>query len=645
MTESETDEQLLGPSAEIAAFPSAPERSSPRERIEAECDEPGREEDAAFGGTPEAEVPSAIDPEPVRPTLFVPPDLRANPRGRPRTPSPDPFPPAVLPESGERPPSEPPTPEASSPSSPRTLAKGLLPHLPDLDEMAPRRAPQAVDLERPTPETAGPADVGSSDEITPLPAGPPRWRTGIAAVGAAFEHGARTLPAALRRAWSAYSLFCARLQALLSRLTGRAVNHGGRAAVAAGRLSTAASRRSARLAGRALVGVGAAVRRGVACAAPLAKRALTSAGTATARLGKSAAAKAGQGAALSAQAARGSGAALGRGAIRTAGEVRGTLRKAVDALEARRREREARPAPSARTAGASSAVVPEVNGKSSLPEVPPPSVAKDRKAVATVAAMSAVSGSTFSFFKPLASRLRTLPRPEPLTASLAVAALASIALFVSTLLSVLATDGTTATLTVAIPDRPATPASDPDPAGRAAVDAGADAARRGSDLVGTLPPAPSDDGPLADIVAHIASRQTAAASSQRAVSLVATAEAIDGLSQFALAAKVVGLDKLLKPGEPYTVFAPSDAAFAALGTDRMEALLEPAGHERLLALLNHHILQGRVTSDDLDADGREYASMADAALTVDAASLIDADHPTANGVLHVIDEVLAVPGG
>ena len=147
-----------------------------------------------------------------------------------------------------------------------------------------------------------------------------------------------------------------------------------------------------------------------------------------------------------------------------------------------------------------------------------------------------------------------------------------------------------------------------------------------------------------------------AASSPRSASyaevgaLLSRAETIDGLGQFTRAAEIVGLERLLRPGERYTIFAPNDEAFAKLAPGEVDGLLEPTGHERLLTLLSHHILPQRLSFDDLVGEVGEVGTLAGQTVTVDGAevvriggaSMVETDLEAKNGVLHVIDRVLPI---
>ncbi|MEP0547033.1 MAG: fasciclin domain-containing protein [Rhodothermales bacterium] len=110
------------------------------------------------------------------------------------------------------------------------------------------------------------------------------------------------------------------------------------------------------------------------------------------------------------------------------------------------------------------------------------------------------------------------------------------------------------------------------------------------------------------------------------------------------ALRSTGLDAALASGEAFTLFAPTDAAFAKLPAGTLEGLTP----EQLTGILRYHVLVGAASSEDaaaLDAapsvqgsDLTFYAS--DAGLTVNGAAITEADVQASNGVIHVIDTVL-----
>ena len=132
------------------------------------------------------------------------------------------------------------------------------------------------------------------------------------------------------------------------------------------------------------------------------------------------------------------------------------------------------------------------------------------------------------------------------------------------------------------------------------------------------------------------------------MSIVETAAATESLSTLAAAIEAAGLvDTLSGPG-PFTVFAPTDAAFAALPEGTLDRLLLPENRERLRVLLAYHVLPGEVTSADIagqrvavpTAMGAPLQIDTTAGLMVDNANIIAADIDASNGVIHVIDRVL-----
>ena len=118
------------------------------------------------------------------------------------------------------------------------------------------------------------------------------------------------------------------------------------------------------------------------------------------------------------------------------------------------------------------------------------------------------------------------------------------------------------------------------------------------------------------------------------------------------AVQAAGLVDTLKGEGPFTVFAPTDAAFAALPEGTVEALLRPENKDQLVAILTYHVIPGKVMSADIagtkvDAptvQGQSVSIDATDGVTVDGASVVSADVETSNGVIHVIDKVILPPG-
>lgn len=116
------------------------------------------------------------------------------------------------------------------------------------------------------------------------------------------------------------------------------------------------------------------------------------------------------------------------------------------------------------------------------------------------------------------------------------------------------------------------------------------------------------------------------------------------------ALEAAGLVDTLATDGPFTVFAPTDEAFAALPEGTLETLLQPENRDQLTAILTYHVIAGEVESSDI-ADQSLYAdTLQGQALAIDAtgygvringsARVVTADISASNGVIHVIDSVL-----
>ncbi len=119
-----------------------------------------------------------------------------------------------------------------------------------------------------------------------------------------------------------------------------------------------------------------------------------------------------------------------------------------------------------------------------------------------------------------------------------------------------------------------------------------------------------------------------------------------------LAAALTAADLLdtLKGEGPFTVFAPTDAAFAALPEGTVETLLKPENKDQLVAVLTYHVLPGKVMATDLVDDmkaatvqGGEVTIDLDNGAMVNDAKVTTADIAASNGVIHVIDKVILPP--
>jgi uncharacterized surface protein with fasciclin (FAS1) repeats len=130
--------------------------------------------------------------------------------------------------------------------------------------------------------------------------------------------------------------------------------------------------------------------------------------------------------------------------------------------------------------------------------------------------------------------------------------------------------------------------------------------------------------------------------------IVGTAVAAGQFKTLAAALSAAGLVDTLKGDGPFTVFAPTDAAFAKLPPGTVESLLRPENKEKLKAVLTYHVVAGKAMAADLK-DGESVKTVNGKDLTpaisggkvmVGNANVVKADVAASNGVIHVIDAVL-----
>lgn len=134
--------------------------------------------------------------------------------------------------------------------------------------------------------------------------------------------------------------------------------------------------------------------------------------------------------------------------------------------------------------------------------------------------------------------------------------------------------------------------------------------------------------------------------------IVDTAVGAGSFGTLVAAVRAAGLVDTLKGEGPFTVFAPTDAAFAALPAGTVEELLKPENKDKLTAILTYHVVAGKVMSGDL-SDGMTAATVNGAnitirttgGVTVNGANVTQADIEASNGVIHVIDAVILPPEG
>ena len=132
--------------------------------------------------------------------------------------------------------------------------------------------------------------------------------------------------------------------------------------------------------------------------------------------------------------------------------------------------------------------------------------------------------------------------------------------------------------------------------------------------------------------------------------IVELAVGSESLSTLVAAVKAGGLVETLSGEGPFTVFAPTNEAFAALPAGTLESLLKPENKDQLISILTYHVVSGKVMSSDL-SDGQKASTVQGADIIIDLkdgvkindANVVGADVKASNGVVHIIDKVILPP--
>ena len=131
--------------------------------------------------------------------------------------------------------------------------------------------------------------------------------------------------------------------------------------------------------------------------------------------------------------------------------------------------------------------------------------------------------------------------------------------------------------------------------------------------------------------------------------IVDTAASAGSFKTLVAAIEAAGLAETLKGPGPFTVFAPTDEAFAKLPAGTVETLLKPENKDKLVQILTYHVVPGKVMSGDVAGKSTEAKTVEGSTLEVDAreggvmvdeARVVQADIAADNGVIHVIDTVV-----
>lgn len=130
--------------------------------------------------------------------------------------------------------------------------------------------------------------------------------------------------------------------------------------------------------------------------------------------------------------------------------------------------------------------------------------------------------------------------------------------------------------------------------------------------------------------------------------IVEVAVGNDDFSTLVAAVKAAGLVDTLAGDGPFTVFAPTNAAFAKLPAGTVETLLKPENKDKLVAVLTYHVVAGKVMAADVVGlesattvqGGAIAISASDAGVKINDANVVATDVAASNGVIHVIDAVI-----
>jgi len=142
---------------------------------------------------------------------------------------------------------------------------------------------------------------------------------------------------------------------------------------------------------------------------------------------------------------------------------------------------------------------------------------------------------------------------------------------------------------------------------------------------------------------------SSAAEATSSKNIVSTAQSWGQLATLIAAFKAAGLVDTLEGAGPFTMFAPTDAAFAKLPSGALEALLEPENRAKLLGVLTYHVVAGQVKAETVmmissaqTLNGQAVTlSLSGRTFKVNAAAVVKPDIAASNGIIHIIDTVLA----
>lgn len=149
-------------------------------------------------------------------------------------------------------------------------------------------------------------------------------------------------------------------------------------------------------------------------------------------------------------------------------------------------------------------------------------------------------------------------------------------------------------------------------------------------------------------VSSVRAADSCSATAHKHKDIVDTAVAAGSFKTLAAALGAAGLVETLKGEGPFTVFAPTDAAFAKLPKGTVEDLLKPENKGKLVKILTYHVVPGKVMAADVvklskakTVEGSEAKiTVKKGKAAIDNANVVKTDIPASNGVIHVIDAVI-----
>ena len=171
-----------------------------------------------------------------------------------------------------------------------------------------------------------------------------------------------------------------------------------------------------------------------------------------------------------------------------------------------------------------------------------------------------------------------------------------------------------------------------------------------ADVVETQAPmteAPTSEAPTSE--APTSEAPTSEAPTDEMQDIVTIASGTEDFSTLVAAVSAAGLVETLQGEGPFTVFAPTNAAFAALPAGLVDKLLLPENKELLVKILTYHVVAGKIMVADVVAgevasvEGQNIIITTEGGAKVNEANIIEVDIEASNGVIHVIDAVILPP--